>query len=229
MKTKDEDFVDNLFIASTHSYILIFTDRGRVYWLKVHEIPDVGPAGQGQGDRQPGPAPDRARRSRPFCAVRDFDGGRLRAAGHAQGDRQEDRAAGLLATRAPAGIIALGRRGRRRADRRRADRRARTRSCSAPGTGWRSASARRTCGPWAAPPTASRAIELDEDDRSWRCEVVIGAGTLLTVTENGYGKRTELDEYRVQSRGGKGLINIKTTGTQRPGGRGQVPAAPTRG
>jgi len=48
MKTKDEDFVDQLFIASTHSYILIFTDRGRVYWLKVHEIPDVGPQGKGK-------------------------------------------------------------------------------------------------------------------------------------------------------------------------------------
>ncbi|HEY6554286.1 MAG TPA: DNA gyrase subunit A, partial [Vicinamibacteria bacterium] len=48
MKTKEEDFVDQLFIASTHSYILIFTDRGRVYWLKVHEIPDVGPQGKGK-------------------------------------------------------------------------------------------------------------------------------------------------------------------------------------
>ena len=48
MQTKDEDFVDQLFIASTHSYILIFTDRGRVYWLKVHEIPEVGPQGRGK-------------------------------------------------------------------------------------------------------------------------------------------------------------------------------------
>ena len=43
-----EDFVSNIFIASTHSYILIFTDRGRVYWLKVHEIPEVGPQGKGK-------------------------------------------------------------------------------------------------------------------------------------------------------------------------------------
>ena len=64
MKTQDEDFVSDLFIASTHSYILIFTDRGRIYWLKVHEIPDVGPAGQGQGGREPGAARQTARRSR---------------------------------------------------------------------------------------------------------------------------------------------------------------------
>jgi DNA gyrase subunit A len=48
MKTKEEDFVENLFVASTHSYVLIFTNRGRLYWLKVHEIPDVGPQAKGK-------------------------------------------------------------------------------------------------------------------------------------------------------------------------------------
>ena len=48
MKTRDEDFVEHLFIASTHAYILIFTNTGRVYWLKVYEIPDVGAAGKGK-------------------------------------------------------------------------------------------------------------------------------------------------------------------------------------
>jgi DNA gyrase/topoisomerase IV subunit A len=48
MRTREEDFVDQLFIASTHAYILIFTDRGRVYWRKVHEIPNVGRAGKGK-------------------------------------------------------------------------------------------------------------------------------------------------------------------------------------
>src|SRR5262249_61423403 len=45
MRTRDEDFVSHLFVASTHAYIMIFSDRGRAYWLKVHEIPDVGPGG----------------------------------------------------------------------------------------------------------------------------------------------------------------------------------------
>ena len=48
MRTKDEDFVEHLFVASTHAYIMIFSDRGRAYWLKVHEIPDVGPGGKGK-------------------------------------------------------------------------------------------------------------------------------------------------------------------------------------
>src|SRR5205085_7286265 len=46
MSTREEDFVEHLFIASTHAYILVFTNTGRVYWLKVYEIPDVGPAGK---------------------------------------------------------------------------------------------------------------------------------------------------------------------------------------
>src|SRR6185436_2996708 len=48
MTTKDQDFVSHLFVASTHAYIMIFSDRGRAYWLKVHEIPDVGPGGKGK-------------------------------------------------------------------------------------------------------------------------------------------------------------------------------------
>src|SRR5438045_9471418 len=48
MKTRDEDFVEQLFVASTHAYILIFTNTGRVFWLKVYEVPDVGAAGKGR-------------------------------------------------------------------------------------------------------------------------------------------------------------------------------------
>ena len=69
MRTKDEDFVDQLFIASTHSYILIFTDRGRVYWLKVHEIPEVGPQGKGKAVVNLVQLCSRARRSPPSCAA----------------------------------------------------------------------------------------------------------------------------------------------------------------
>ena len=48
MRTREEDFVNHLFVASTHAYLMIFSDRGRAYWLKVHEIPDVGPGGKGK-------------------------------------------------------------------------------------------------------------------------------------------------------------------------------------
>ena len=64
MGMKDEDFVEHLFIASTHSYILFFTDQGRCYWLKVHEIPQGGRARARQGDREP-PRDVRATRRSP--------------------------------------------------------------------------------------------------------------------------------------------------------------------
>ncbi len=71
MTTKDDDFVEHLFVASAHSYVLVFTERGRVYWLKVHEIPQAGPAAQGQGDRQPAQPrrPTRESRPRSRCAT----------------------------------------------------------------------------------------------------------------------------------------------------------------
>jgi DNA gyrase subunit A len=74
MKTKDEDFVSDLFIASTHSYILIFTNRGRIYWLKVHEIPDVGPQGKGKAVVNL-VSLSAGEKIAAFCAVRDFGAG----------------------------------------------------------------------------------------------------------------------------------------------------------
>ena len=64
MRTREEDYVSHLFVASTHAYIMIFTDRGRAYWLKVHEIPDVGPGGKGKAIVEPRAARGRTRRSR---------------------------------------------------------------------------------------------------------------------------------------------------------------------
>ena len=94
MRTRDEDVVNHLFVASTHSYVMVFSDRGRAYWLKVHEIPDVGPDGRGkaianlvqmEARREDRRHAARARVRRPA----------LRRHGHAQGHHQEDRALGL--------------------------------------------------------------------------------------------------------------------------------------
>ena len=105
MKTRDEDFVSDLFIASTHSYILIFTDRGRIYWLKVHEVPDVGPQGKGkavvnlvqlvQGEKIAA-----------FCAVRDFTSGGYVLLATRQGIVKKTELAAFSNPR-PSGIIAL--------------------------------------------------------------------------------------------------------------------------
>jgi DNA gyrase subunit A len=209
MKTRDEDFVSDLFIASTHSYILIFSDRGRIYWLKVHEIPDVGPQGKGKAivnlvSFQPG------EKMAASCAVKSFESG-----GHV-----------LLATRngiikktelsafsnpRPSGIIALSvEEGDLLID--------------AVVTSGKDELLLGTRGgmcihfseedvrPMGRSAYGVKGIELEDKDEVVALEVVAEGGTVLTVTENGYGKRTALDEYRLQSRGGKGIINIKTTG-----------------
>jgi DNA gyrase subunit A len=209
MRTKDEDFVDQLFIASTHSYVLIFTDRGRVYWLKVHEIPEVGPQGKGKAvvnlvNLQTG------EKIAAFCAVRDFGGGGYVLLATGKGIVKKTELAAFGNPRA-GGIIALS----VEADD------ALIEAVLTSGQdeillGTRDGMAihfgEQDVRPMGRAAYGVKGIELGTGDEVVALEVVDASGTVLTVTENGYGKRTPIDEYRVQSRGGKGLINIKTSG-----------------
>jgi DNA gyrase subunit A len=208
MKTKEEDFVSSLFIATTHSYILILTDRGRVYWLKVHLIPDVGPQGKGKAvvnlvQLQTG------EKIAAFCAVKAFDaGGHLLLVTRKGIVKKTELSA--FANPRPSGIIALSVE----------DGDALIDAVLTSGfdnilLGTREGMAIqfseedvRAMGRTAY---GVKGVALEEGDQVVALEVAT-TGTVLTVTENGYGKRTPLDEYRVQSRGGKGLINIKTAG-----------------
>jgi DNA gyrase subunit A len=206
MKTKDEDFVSDLFIASTHSYILIFTTRGRIYWLKVHEIPDVGPQGKGKAvvnlvQLQPG------EKIAAFCAVRDFSSGGFVLLATRRGIVKKTELAAFSNPR-PSGIIALSvEEGDVLID-------------AVLTTGQDELLVGTEGGmaihfhevdvrPMGRTAYGVKGIELDEGDRVVSLEVVRPGGTVLTVTGNGYGKRTSIDEYRLQSRGGKGLIDIK--------------------
>jgi DNA gyrase subunit A len=209
MRTKDEDFVASLFIASTHSYILIFTDRGRVYWLKVHEIPEVGPQGKGKSvanlvHLQEG------EKIAAFCAVRAFDGGGYVLLATRKGIVKKTELAAFRYPRS-GGIIALGVE----------DDDALINAVLTSGKdeillgtqeGMAIHFSEEDVRPMGRTAYGVKGIELEEGDRVVALEVVDSTGTVLTVTENGYGKRTAIDEYRLQSRGGKGLINIKTTG-----------------
>ena len=96
MKTREEDFVSQLIIDSTHAYLLCFTNTGRVYWLKVYEIPDVGAAGKGKIDAEP--AQPAARRKCPHHPARARSRRRreVHLLRHAQWHREEDAAEGLL-------------------------------------------------------------------------------------------------------------------------------------
>jgi len=212
MKTKDEDFVDNLFIASTHSYILIFTDRGRAYWLKVHEIPDVGPQGKGKAvvnlvNLQP------REKIAAFCAVRDFAAGGFVLLATRKGIVKKTELLAFANPRA-GGIIALSVE----------DDDALIEAVLTSGVDEVLVATRegmaihfgendvRAMGRAAY---GVKGIDLGSADEVVALEVV-GQGTVLTVTANGYGKRTDMDQYRAQSRGGKGLINIKTAGRNGP-------------
>jgi len=208
MSVREEDFVTRLFIASTHAYILIFSDKGRVYWVKVYEVPDVGPDGKGKAiANMAAMLPDE--RIAALLAVKEFEAGRFVVMGTRKGVVKKTE---LTAFRNPrvAGIIAMGVE--------EGDAVIGVQVTDGKGhvfIGTRDGMAIRfpeeDVRPTGRGAYGVRGITLREDDEAVAMEVVSEGGTLLTVSENGFGKRTDLDEYRVQSRGGLGIINIHTT------------------
>ena len=218
MATRDGDFVEQLYVASAHSYILVFTDRGHCYWLKVHQIPQMGPAARGKAivnllqlDSGEGVAAT--------VAVREFPEDRFLTFATETGvvkktalsHYSRPRASGIIAVRIDEGdrlltvkltdggsdLVLATRMGY---------------SVRFPENDLRSLS-RATRG--------VRGISLRRGDRVVSMECLLPPGeddatlppetTLLTVSENGFGKRTALDEYRRQSRGGLGIINLKVS------------------
>ncbi len=208
MRTREEDFVSHLFVASTHAYIMIFSDRGRAYWLKVHEIPDVGPGGKGKAIANlVSMAPDE--KIAALQTVKEFEEGKFIAMGTLRGIVKKTELPAFSNPRA-GGIIAMGVED--------GDRLMAAQITDGTGEifiGTRDGVAIRfpegDVRPMGRTAYGVKGITLREGDEVVAMEVVRPGSTLLTVTEHGYGKRTELDEYRVQSRGGVGIINIQTT------------------
>jgi len=211
MRMREEDFVSQLFIASTHAYILIFTNRGRVYWLKVHKIPDVGPSGKGKAIANL-VSMSAGERVAALVAVREWpenDGEQFIVMGTRQGKVKKTdirafrhpRAGGIIAQAVGAndaviavvatdgtGELFLGTQG-----------------------GMAIRFAETGVRPMGRTATGVRGITLRTGDEVVAMTEVRPGGALMTVCENGYGKRTELAEYRVQSRGGVGIINIQSS------------------
>jgi DNA gyrase subunit A len=208
MRTRDEDFVVHLFVASTHAYFMIFSDLGRAYWLKVHEIPDVGPDGKGKSIANL-VSMDPGERIAAMLAVKEFEDDKFIVMGTRKGVVKKTslsafsnpRTGGIIAMLVEdgdsviaaqltdgSGEIFIGTTNGKAIRFKEGDIRSMGRS---------------TYG--------VRGISLREDDFVVAMEVVNAGGTLLTVTEQGFGKRTEIEEYGIQSRGGLGLINIKTS------------------
>ncbi len=208
MRVRDEDFITHLFVASTHDYIMIFSDRGRAYWLKVHEIPDVGPGGTGKAivnlvTMEPG------EKVAALLAVKTFDEDKFVVMGTRGGVVKKTQLSAFRYPRA-GGIIAMG----IEEDDAVIDVQL-TEGDAEIFLGTKDGMAIRfpqgEVRPTGRGTYGVRGISLREGDAVVAMEVVRPGGTLLTVSENGYGKRTGLDEYRVQSRGGVGIINIHTS------------------
>jgi DNA gyrase subunit A len=211
MKTKEEDFVEHLFIASTKDYMLFFTDAGKVFWLKVYEIPEGGRATRGKAivnllNLSPN------EKISAILPVKEFSGDKFIMMATRQGvvkktsllEYSHPRTGGIIAVNLDEGdkLIAVAL----------TDGKQDVLLASKNGKSirFREEDAR----PMGRVTRGVRGMTLEDDD------VVIGmaivneqftSSTLFTVTENGFGKRTELEEYRRQARGGKGVITIKTT------------------
>ena len=208
MGTKDEDFVEHLFVASTHHTFLFFTNLGNVYWCKVYEIPKAGPASRGKAlvnflDF------DKDEKLTTILNVPAFEPGFNILMATKKGlVKKTD----LMAYSRPrtGGIIALSLTpGDELISARITDGTLNVFLGSASGKSIRfhesdvKATGRVTRG--------VRGMRLAPEDHIVGMEVLNYGQTLFTVTENGYGKRTSIDEYHVQKRGGKGVITIKTS------------------
>ena len=208
MRTREEDFVSHLFVASTHAYIMIFSDRGRAYWLKVHEIPDVGPDGRGKAIANL-VSMEAGERIAATIATKEFEADKFVVMGTRRGVVKKTELSAFSNPRA-GGIIAIGvEDGDALMEVQVSDGNGEVFIGTSDGMAIRFNET--DVRPMGRTAYGVRGISLREGDTVVAMEVLKPGGTILTVTEQGYGKRTELDEYRVQSRGGIGIINIQTS------------------
>jgi DNA gyrase subunit A len=210
---KEEDFVEHLFIAWAHSYILVFTNMGRCHWLKVYELPEAARASKGKAlvnflNLQEG------EKVSAFVPVRDFEDPRSLVLVTEKGvinkfsleSFSRPRAAGINALTLDEG-----------------DTLTQVVLASAAddvmiGTAQGQA-IRFPMGKFRQTGRGSRGVKgitLDEGDKVIGMIIAEAGGTVLTITETGYGKRTDPEEYRVTGRGGKGVRNIKITDKNGP-------------
>ena len=210
MDARQEDFVERLFVASTHAFVLFFTTRGRVHWLKVHELPQLGRAARGkalvnvlqlaEGERVQTALPvrsfDEVDDDYVILCTRKGVIKKTRLGAYANPRRggiialnlaNDDEMIAACRTNGRQEVIIASRRGK---------------SIRFPEDQVRS------MGRTAA---GVRGMSLQDGDSVVGMEILEPGATILTVTENGFGKRTPLEDYRLQRRGGQGVITIRTT------------------
>ena len=208
MATRDEDFVRHLFIASTHAYVLFFTNKGRVHWIKVHALPQLGRAAKGKAivnvlNLQPDEV------VQTMLPVRDFNDvagdyillstrkGSIKKTALSQ--FSNPRRAGIIAINLSDDDELIG------AGRTNGENEVIVATSSGKSIRFPESDVR----PMGRSAGGVRGIALGDDDQVVGMEILSPGATILTVTRNGYGKRTPLDDYRVQKRGGQGIIGIR--------------------
>ncbi|MBU1087286.1 MAG: DNA gyrase subunit A [Candidatus Omnitrophica bacterium] len=205
---REEDFIEHLFVASTHDYLLVFTNRGKVFWLKVYEIPQAGRVSKGKAIVNLLPF-DSGETIAALIQVKEFTEGNFLIMSTANGQVKKT---DLMAYSNPrkGGINAITIKDNDALiSCRLTDGNEEVFLATLQGKAIRFSEADvRDMGRTAS---GVRGISLAKGDKVIGMELVRKDGTLLTVTEKGSGKRTKMEEYRTQTRGGKGLINIKTT------------------
>ena len=208
MTVREEDFVEHIFIASTHAYFLIFTNKGRVHWLKVHEIPQIGTAARGKAlvnfiEMSEG------EKMAALIATKEFPDNKYVVLSTIRGTVKKTtlsafahpRAGGIIALSIDGGDFLL--------DAKITDGRADLFMASNQGKAIRFPESE--VRPMGRSARGVRGMLLREGDFLVEMDAMAGTGHILTVTERGLGKRTPVGEYRVQGRGGMGIINIRTT------------------
>jgi DNA gyrase subunit A len=207
--TKEEDVVEHLFVASTHAYILAFTSSGRMHWIKVYEVPQLGPATRGKAivnllNLDPN------ERVVALASTKDFPEDRFLVFATKRGLVKKTPLSAYANVRS-GGIIAINiEKGDELLSVRVTDGTRQIFIGTHQGQGIRFSE--KDARPMGRDTTGVIGITLKKaDDYVVEMDVVEETGHLLTVTEKGYGKRSEASEYRFQQRGGSGVINIKVT------------------
>ena len=209
-RTREEDYIEHLFVANTHAYLLILTDRGRCYWLKVHEVEQAGRMAKGRPLVNHLEGMSREERVQAVVAVKEFDDKHYLVCATRKGlikktvlsAYSHPRKAGINAVLLEEGdgvIDAIVTDGTQEL-------------ILAKKKGLAIRFSESEVRPMGRTAYGVKAVTLDDEED----EVVSMVGvkrqaTLLAVTEHGYGKRSEISEYRATHRGGKGIITIKTT------------------
>lgn len=207
--TKDDDFIEHMFIASTHQYILFFTDKGRVYWLKVHEIPEGGRAARGRSILNI-LQKEKEESITAFVAVKEFSDDKFLIMATEQGTVKKTVLSAYGNVR-KGGINAI--------NLKRNDRLIEVKMTDGTNDimiGTRNGFAVRfhekDVREMGRTATGVRGVRLGKGDKVVGLLVIRRQGmSVLVVTEKGYGKRSEVNDYRITHRGGKGVITVKTS------------------